>query len=231
MKTQVYRSLAGAVALAAAGLTFSACGSATSTDGPRDSDDAKATLPAAGTSQVCSPIEVGALRMAGIADYGARTPLQLMTQVDAVVAATLTEISEGYTTKVDGDAIPYLVATFRVSTKYTDHAELVHGGSIYLRLDQGPIEVESGEPSFELDDFQRALPVGTETVLFLNDVSDEIGTAQIEVLPAGAQLAGAPMDGVLLDDCGTLVGGKDDLHDSWAALKTLDDLKAVLARG
>ena len=166
--------------------------------------------------------------MSGLADYEPRTPQELARDVDEVVEARLAEIVPGYSDVVDGDEIPYLFARFEVVNRYSDaDSALVHEGSVYVRLDQGPIEVETGRPSFDLARFEEALPRGTEAVLFLNDITEQV-KREIDAIPAGAHVAGAPMDGVLLNVCGRLVGGKDDLSEPWSRYETLADVKAAL---
>lgn len=176
----------------------------------------------------CRPVDVGALRAGGAYDYEPRTPAEALAASDLVVGATLVRIVDGFDQRDDGDRVPYLVAELAITERIGGrHPDAVPGGVLRMPISQGPISVESGEPSFGIEQFRRSLPEGTRMLLFVNDATAEYDSPP-PALPPGSRLYGGRPDGVLVDSCGVLVGGHDDLRGAWRSYRTLDELRAAL---
>lgn len=225
-------TVATATTAVTAVLTLTGCG--TESDRAADQRDsaevsaAPATTPPSPTAD-CRPVDVGALRAGGAYDYEPRTPAQALAESDLVVVATLVRIVDGFEQRDDGDRVPYLIAELSITERIGGrHPAAVPDDLLRMPIPQGSISVESGEPSFDLERFRSALPAGTRMLLFVNDATAEYDSPP-PTLPEGTRLYGGRPDGVLVDNCGVLVGGHDDLMGAWRSHRTLGDLRADLA--
>ncbi|WP_418062057.1 hypothetical protein [Pimelobacter simplex] len=176
----------------------------------------------------CRPVDVGALRAGGAYDYEPRTPAEALAASDLVVVAELVRIVDGFDQRDDGDRVPYLVAELAITERIGGrHPDAVPDGVLRMPISQGPVSVESGEPSFGIERFRRSLPAGTRMLLFVNDATADYDSPP-PALPPGTRLYGGRPDGVLVDSCGALAGGHDELLGAWRSYRTLDDLRAAL---
>lgn len=185
-------------------------------------------------------LDVSALRAGPIHDYDpVRTPQEYAEQAGLVVRARLSRVLEGFAVDHGTDRRHHLVVEFAVTDVIRgDEPDLVRNGSLYVVIDQGPSAAGTGLPAAGIETFRRALPAGTDAILFVSRFepayfNDSAITEipEVPAMPPGAPLVGAGIQGMVLDDCGALVGGHEDLAGpGWTRFTTLDQLQAALAR-
>ena len=175
-----------------------------------DPDGRGATSPAAAA---CQGVDESVFALGGIADFQPMSPAELLAEADLVVEVVLEGISPGDPARGE---LPYVVGELRASEVYVDRAGVVPvDGALRLRIGQGPYRGATGKPVYPVAHFRQALPAGTRMVVFSEG-------------PARGDLLDTYWQGLLVDDCGVLVGGKEPLVGEWASYRTLDDLTAFL---
>lgn len=161
----------------------------------------------------CRQVDESVFALGGLADFQPMSPGELLAEADIVVEGVLEGISPGEPARGE---LPYVVGELRATEVYVDRAGVVPAdGALRLRIGQGPYRGDTGRPVYPVAHFRQALPAGTRMVVF----SDGPG-------PGG--LLDTYWQGLLVDDCGVLVGGKEPLLGEWTSYRTLDDLTAFL---
>lgn len=222
-------TIAAAITTATATLALTACATERDRAVERRDPAPGSADTRASSSADCRPVDVGALRAGGAYDYEPRTPARALAESDLVIVATLVRIVDGFDQRDDGDRILYLIAELSITERIGGrHPTAAPDDLVRMPIPQGSISVESGEPSFGLERFRSALPAGTRMLLFVNDATAAYDSPP-PTLPEGTRLYDGRPDGVLVDNCGVLVGGHDDLMGAWRSYRTLDDLRAALA--
>lgn len=194
-----------------------------------DADRAVASPQAESSS--CVPANSSAFSAGGIGDAPELTPVENAKSVDLAARVTLIEITDGYRVKQGPDEIRYLYARFTLDSVIADRsASLSEGDEVTVRLDQGSMNNQTGEPSFDIDLFRDALPKGARAILFLNELS-RVPEAALEAAEPGSLIYGAPSQGVVFDNCGELTDEEGQpLDRAWAGYSSLEDLESHIER-
>lgn len=150
----------------------------------------------------------------------ASSPQQLVEFAlhDAVVQGRLrTVLPGGGAPPSEEDDAPeqYVILVVDLEEVYVASPDPGLDDTAYVVLFQGAWR--GGQPEYSLDDWNRAVPSGTEMMLFLRRTSVGMVTGQ-HGIPAGA-IGTAPIpQGLILRDGDGLLGGLVDLDPGWTEL-------------
>lgn len=198
-------------AVGAAVLGLAGCNDTTSADAGPDGPSGRAGTSPAGAG--CREVDESVFALGGTADFQPMSPAELLAEADLVVEVVLESIGPGDRGR---GQLPFVVGELRATEVFVDRASVVpQDGSLRLRIGQGPFRGGTGRPVYPVAHFRQALPAGTRMVVFSNG-------------PGRDDLLDTYWQGLLLDDCGVLVGGKEPLIGGWTSYRTLDDLTAFL---
>lgn len=158
----------------------------------------------------------------------ARRPL-----VDMVVSGTVTTVLEGPSLPDLTGEDPQHVVVLKIAVDdilAAGDTSRIQDGYIYLLAPQGPIGSETLKPIRGLDDWNKQIPTGTKVTAFVGEPGKHLKGALTgewaKTLPvaAGSQ-------GLIIETCGKLVGGFDDLAGpGWTEYDSLSDLGLALAQ-
>ncbi|HVK29009.1 MAG TPA: hypothetical protein VM575_11755 [Nocardioides sp.] len=199
-------AVVGAIVLGLAG-----CSGMTGREaGPDAPSGGLGTSPAA---SACRDVDVSVFALGGIADFQPMSPEELRAEADLVAEVVLEGISPGDRA---GGELPFVVGELRTAEVFVDRSDVVPAdGALRLRIGQGPYRGSTGEPAYQVEHFRQAVPVGTRMVVFADD-------------PGPDGLLDTYWQGLLVDDCGVLVGGKEPLIGAWTSYRSMDDLMTFL---
>jgi hypothetical protein len=185
----------------------------------------EATLPVQQTS-----VDVTVLRQ-GHYDYDpADSPEELAKtgRHDVIAGGTVEtilqgdEIAEGPN---DQQPAQYVVMKVRVSETFrTRAAGQINDGHVYVTLWQGPrYNDPQGTPEFSLAHWNKAIPQGTSVMMFLMETAEGARPGSRGV-PANARAMAPDVQGLILDNAGTLVNGLEEFEGEWPRIKSMTEL-------
>lgn len=192
-----------------------------------------------GDAESCNSVDVSILRQAR-ADYEPFYSLEELYEngsQEVVVSGRIAGFSSGPIVPVSGDPeFPdrHVIMTVKVDTVLAGEksSPLVHDGFVFVPLLQGPVDSETMEPIHDVAAFEKALPEGTEAVLFLSPAPPKLAELAKETVPGGGSLGAVGPQGLYLDNCGELVGGTDDIPGTaeWEKFTSTEGLEAGVTR-
>lgn len=165
-------------------------------------------------------VDVAPLRQTIVDFEPASSPQQLVESAlhDAIVRGRLrTVLPGGGLLPSDEDDSPeqYVILAVDVEEAYAANADVGIGDTAYVVLFQGPWR--GGQPEYSLDDWKRALPSGTEMMLFLRRTNVGMVTGQ-HGIPDDAFGTTPIPQGLILRHGEGLLGGLVDLDPGWTDL-------------
>lgn len=212
------------IAAVAGMVLLAACG----TQAPEVSSEAVGGSP----PSECAPVDVSLLRQV-LADYEpSRSPAALIRDIDPdlIALGEVVNIVDGALVPVEPDVDQYVALEIALRDVVRDRLRPTGSETVYVLAYQGPRSNEDGKPLAGLDDWRKAVPAGTPVALMASPWMPPQATLSRD-LPTDAVVVGTGMQGLVLDACGTLAGGFDQLSGSgWTALETMDDLAMEVRR-
>ena len=207
--------------------------------GPRseESTDVRSPSPPPGevaTEQLAdtdpSVVDVAPLRQVHFDYEPAASPAALVEAGlhDAVVRGRLRAVLPGgglAPSESDDSPEQYVILDVEVERVYESTGEI--GRSVYVVLFQGGWQGDA--PRYSIDDWNKALPSGTEMVLFLVGTRTGMVTGEHGIPADAVGMTPVPQGMILRTGTDLLLGGLDVLDPAWESI-TWDSLDEQLAR-
>jgi hypothetical protein len=132
------------------------------------------------------------------------------------------EIAEGPN---DQQPAQYVVMKVRVSDTFrTRAAGQINEGHVYVVLWQGPrYNDPQGTPEFSLAHWNKAIPQGTSVMMFLTETAEGVRPGSHGV-PANVRAMTPDVQGLIVDNAGTLVNGLEEFEGQWHRVKSMAEL-------
>ena len=147
---------------------------------------------------------------------------------DAIVRGRLRTVLPGggrSPSEEDDSPEQYVILALDIEEVYVTSRDIGLDDTAYVVLFQGAWR--DGQPEYSLDDWNQALPSGTEMMLFLHRTNVGMVTGKHGIPPDVIGMTPLPQ-GLILRDGNGLLGGLVDLHPGWTEL-SWDELEAQVA--